>query len=270
MDTTEHGRQHQPGGGDSEYESEYTVPALQRQDQRIESGLMSIDDIPESMPVLRAFHEFLDQERLRSRRRIIVLSSVFIGTLIMVGIVAALLIANFHVSQGYRYKALEHELLQARDDVMKAKAAADLSVGRLADRTDGLKDMLLAGQQQMLAMQNRAASTAETQQREVTSLRQQLDALRTERRDTRSGELLALTDRYATLAAELDRTRREMAALQVRAAEPPVEPPRRPAYVPPLEAAPERALPPDTTVVLSIVPYGRDQAIQWRLPVPEE
>jgi multidrug efflux pump subunit AcrA (membrane-fusion protein) len=130
--------------------------------------------------------------------------------------------------------------------------------------------MLLAGQQQMLAMQNRAASTAETQQREVTSLRQQLDALRTERRDTRSGELLALTDRYATLAAELDRTRREMAALQVRAAEPPVEPPRRPAYVPPLEAAPERALPPDTTVVLSIVPYGRDQAIQWRLPVPEE
>jgi len=236
---------------------------------------MSIDDIPESMPVLRAFHEFLDQERRRSRRRIVALSSAFLASLIMVGVVAALLIANFHATQGYRYKALEQELLEARDDVMKAKAAADTSVGRMAEKTDNLKDMLLLGQQQMLALQNRAASTTETQQRELAALRQQIDAMKADRRDTQASDIRAVSDRYATLAQELERTRREMAVLQLRPSGPAPSPqPSTPAVparpLPASETTIEQTADPETTVILSIMPYGRDQAIQWRLPIPGE
>lgn len=279
-----------PAGHDfaADYESEYTVPALTKQNQRIESGLMSPHDIPESMPVLRAFHEFLDQERRRTQRRMIILSGVCIALVAIVILCGVLLMINYGINADYRAKILERDLLDVRDEANKARTAAESSASKYADRTDKLKDMIVSSQQQLATVQTRAAVTSEQQQRDIDALRRQIELLQASRTAAPQGtpELDAFRKKQDDLIKELERTRAEL-LLAKAVAEQPVAPPvqeRQPVPIrieplpstpPPVAVAPVdrtpapiATTPAATTVQIPLLPQGADRPVSWRMPVP--
>jgi hypothetical protein len=271
----------------ADYESDYTVPALVKQNQRIESGLMSPHDIPESMPVLRAFHEFLDQERRHTQRRMIILAGVCIGLVAVVILCGVLLVANYGTSTRYQYKLMEHDLSDVREDASRARTTAESSANKYADKTDKLKDMIVNSQQQLATVQTRATTTAEQQQRDIEALRRQIELLQASRSLAAQGtaESDAYRKRQDDLVRELEKTRAEL--LLAKAASerpvPPVQPPPPepmrveplPVIPPPVAIAPVVVTPVSTaststatTVQMPLLPQGSERPVPWRMPVP--
>jgi hypothetical protein len=270
----------------ADYESDYTVPALIKQNQRIESGLMSPHDIPESMPVLRAFHEFLDQERRRTQRRMMVLAGVCIGLVAMVILCGALLVFNYGVNARYQYALMERDLSDVRDDAGKARTAAESSLTKYADRTDHLKDMIVTSQQQLTTVQDRVTATVEQQQRDIEALRRQIELLQASRSvaATGSAESEVYRKRQDELLRELERTRAELLLAKASAEQPPQKVQDRPsprrvepvlAPPPPIPVRPFDTKPVSVattsgaaSVEMPLVPHGADHPVSWRLPIP--
>jgi hypothetical protein len=287
----------------ADFESEYTVPALVKQSRQIESGVMSPHDIPESMPVLRAFHEFLDQERKRTQRRMLILSSVCIGLVALVIVCGILLLMNNGASQRYQYALVERDLADVREDAGKAKSLAESWSGKYADKTDRLKEMISTSQQQLAGVQARSEADAKQFQREMDSLRRQIEQLQATRSAASASPAEAETarKRQEELVRELEKTRAELLLARAVAERPapPVEerttePPRppkpvrasTPPPVPPVAVTPPAAPPTPvqppvipgpvsvistsgtTSVEMPFAPPGTDRQIGWRLPVP--
>jgi hypothetical protein len=241
----------------SDFESDYTVPALVKQNRQIESGLMSPHDIPESMPVLRAFHEFLNQERKRTQRRMLILSSVCVGLVVMVIVCGVLLLMNNGANQRYQYALVERDIADARDDASKAKTLAESWAGKYADKTDRLKDMISNSQQQLAGVQARSAAAAEQFQRDVDTLRRQIEMLQTARAaaPASSPEADAARKRQEELVRELEKTRAELLLARAAAERPSPPSDERPA-VPTRPPEPVRtvAYPPVPPVATTVPP----------------
>lgn len=272
----------------ADYESDYTVPALTRQSHQIESGLMSPHDIPESMPVLRAFHEFLDQERKRTQRRMLILSGVCVGLVIMVILCGILLVVNYGTNARYQYALLERDLSDVRDDATKAKSTAESALGKYSDKTDKLKDMVVSSQQQLLNAQTRSAAAVEQHQRDIDALRRQIELLQATRGGAAPGtpEAAELSRQQDALVRELEKTRAELLLVKAASAQnlarasEQTAPPRRENLVPsvsplPLPPVPRVVAPVSvtptagsTSVQIPIVPRGTDRPVTLRLPIP--
>lgn len=282
----------------AEYETDYSVPALVRQSRQIESGVMSPHDIPESMPVLRAFHEFLDHERRRTQRRMMILAGVCIGLVAMVIVCGIMLALNYGANARYQYALMERDIADLRDDAGKAKAIAESSAGKYADKTDKLKDAIATSQQQLASVQTRTATAAEQFQRDIEVLRRQIEQLQAARgaAPAANPEAEAARKRQDELIRELEKARAEL-VLARAAAERPAPAPRADASVtppepvrarPPVPAAPppRTPVPPapavsvvpapisvvstsgTTSVEMPFAPPGTERPVAWRLPVP--
>lgn len=282
----------------AEYETDYSVPALVRQSRQIESGVMSPHDIPESMPVLRAFHEFLDQERRRTQRRMMILAGVCIGLVAMVIVCGIMLVLNYGANARYQYALMERDLADLRDDAGKARSLAESSAGKYADKTDKLKDAIAASQQQLASVQTRTATAAEQFQRDIEVLRRQIEQLQAARNSAPAAnpEAEAARKRQDELIRELEKARAELVLARAAAERPaptprtdaagtPPEPVRArtpaaaaPAPSPTIPMAPAPSVVPapvsivsttgTTSVEMPFAPPGTDRPVAWRLPVP--
>jgi hypothetical protein len=237
----------------SEFDSEFEVSALARRSHRAElSKGESPGEIPESMPVLRAFHEFLDQERRRSRRRMIILGSALAAVCLLILLIGAIAVVQHQNRVALRYNTMADELLTLREEAVRAKDAAGATMLKVNDRTENLKDILLMSQQALINVQSKIDAQTTVQSREMGALRETLDRLS---RDTsaKDEELSMFKVRWADMMRDVRSSREDLAVAQTQP---------RSISMPSVNG-------PGSGITISIVPAGSDQPITWRMALPE-
>jgi hypothetical protein len=184
-----------------------------------------------ALPVLEAFHEFLDMERQRARRRLF-LTALFFSVIFIVFCIAA-------VTGGWLlYSNVAGDLQDVRNEVASARGKTlaldrqtQSSLGRLASDAAAWRDEVLKKTQQFLLGQSGLSEQVEETVVEIRELREALDALKRENDAMRNS--LAALRRPASLGENIAAS------------------PAPPVFLP-----------------VFIRPEGSDRNVAWRLPIP--
>jgi hypothetical protein len=185
---------------------------------------------PGSLPVLEAFQQFLEQERLRTRRRMLIWSTALAGAFALVLATGATVAYRMVASARSDVLRAQAEFKTLQSAVQNSDSETLARIENLARETSGLKDRIQETQQ---AAPVPAPEPFADPQR-LEALAQMVTALQQEASQNSTG-----TSR-------------------------PREP--RPWTVKPLKPSRPQVR---RDVVLSITPTGASQGVEWRLPIPE-
>jgi uncharacterized coiled-coil protein SlyX len=186
------------------------------------------------MPVLRAFHEFLDQERRRARRRMIILACALSAAFLLIFLIGAVLLIQHQNQLATHYNKMAEELLSLRQEAVRPPPPPESTRTPADTKADSLKDMPIMSQQALINAQAKLDAQATAQSREMNSLRDTID-------------------RLAQDASNIKLSGRDV---------PPVAPP-------PHTPAPRRDATAGASIALPITPEGTDQPLTWRTVLPE-
>lgn len=216
-------------------------------DQRPRFGLSGA---PRSLPVLEAFQQFLEGERQKARRRMIVLASAFsllILALITGGIVAGLLLADRTEAETQRVR---RDLRSYRDETLRSQNEMATHMAHLTDDANEFRRKLETSVRVPMLSRSNEMETLRGRVRALARENAQLDK-----------ELAAVRLQWPVVNTEIDTVRREVALLRSRMTKPAVA-----TVVADLE--PKRVV--YSTLVVPIIPRGdNDRVIALRLPIPE-
>lgn len=214
--------------------------------------LATIDGNPQALPVLTAFHQFLENERRISRQRLLALAALLLLVLAIVAGGGAMI--GVAMMKNVRQ---DFEDMQERFDSLRKEAAtrSDNSrqeLERLAEQAQGLSSDVLRQKESLARIGTNVDSRVGTVDAEMTRTKELIRML--EQNNTAlKKDLDVLREKWPALASNLDQVLAEIA--RRRAAESPAAPP---------------ASPPDATfVTLILTPPGLAKPVTWRLPVPE-
>ena len=203
----------------------------------------------ESLPVLEAFHEFLENERRRTRARIIVISSVFVLILICVVGVGALVGLGLYRQMKADYSDIQGELARVRLEAESSKKEAASLLERIGSESGELRNALDRDRQAMLASSSALASRIENYDDELDSLKELVSMLETENtflHDDRRPPAEGAAQEGAGPAVALTSSPGETGSADEGA-----------------------AAPGPRTLVMSVAPQGLNRTVPWRLPIPE-
>ncbi len=224
----------------------------------------------ESLPVLGAFQEFLDNERRKSQRRMTTLSVVFALVLVAV--------------TGGGYIAVRHLLGTMKGDFVdlkeQAEAYADLStehskttrvaLSGLQSRLTEIRRSVKSDQHEFAGTQSNLLNQVEDYEAHLAKLQKAL--LIVAARNTNMKKRLASMDaRWPELNSELEALKKEVEAKSRAPLPPPVrDRTSREAdtHAAPTLPAEEPAGAGPQSVALVITPQGEKHGIRWRLPSP--
>jgi hypothetical protein len=203
-----------------------------------------------SLPVLAAFQEFIEAERERARRRMVVLTAFF--ALLVIGLVAAGLIGGMLLFGKARqdFSVLQGDILAMRRETAATVVTARDTLARFAQDTQKIQADLGRGQDQLGALRQQLQAEKTDRGANVDQLRSTIDGLAGDNAALRKN-LDGFLAGWPAVSNALDSAVRQIAQL------------RRPLPLPvPMSAEPG-------SLVLSIVPHGATHAVDWRLPIPE-
>jgi hypothetical protein len=210
----------------------------------------------ESMPVLAAFQQFLEAERIRSRNRMITLSIAF-ATVLIVLMVAGTIVA---VSM---FRPVQQEFLSLQDDIDVYQRQSERSAERVDRMLDRIQEQDRRFRDQIAQeRQSHAETKAELglQKKQIEAdlehVQELVQALRMENLQLQRNIENVQSD-IPELLGEVRDTLRGMDGAPAGASR----------ATPPLPLIP--AAPVSGPLVLNITPAGSDQALTWRLPWPE-
>ncbi len=264
------------------------------------AGSGAIEKPPKSLPVLAAFQEFLDDERKRSRNRMLILSGFFL--LILVSVVTCGTLVGMLVYKDMQadYERMESNVVQLEEELQsnvedieedaaerKVQLAKDFSFLKSAtEHTLGnylseQEDAIEAAKREYLERQDEAISAArkESQERQERAMKQVREEIARGPAEVKE-ELAGVKDVIETLEAENAQLKQELANLQtnlpsinqqlVTAMTKIKDIENRPPPAAPVAVAPVRrpAMPVDA-VSFPIQPGNGTERYTWRLPIPE-
>ena len=226
-----------------------TAPATTSLTRRGDYGLA---ETPESLPVLQAFHEFIESERKAARSKLVTLSLFFIAVVISL-IAGAMAISNTFFDQVEGdVRMVQAESEQARRQLAGVKRDTQTALAGLSERTDILRSDILKDREALAAAHAQTTSLVSRlgQMNEViamlelenTSLRQDLGAM--------NSHLPQVSSNLSVAVAEINRLRELVTESTGRR---PV--PRRKGK--------------STTIVASLLLPGSETGTAWRFPIPE-
>ena len=215
----------------------------------------------ESMPVLEAFQQFLDTERRRSRNRMLILSAVFSVVLLIViaGGVAAALSYMRPVQAGLA--ELQQGINGSERRASRAARRVDQAVEQLTLRERHLREEMGRDKQSIAEAQTSIRQQTDTLQAEMARTRDILRQLQQDNLRLRE-ELRASPTGRGPVAVGPGPTLGSLPPAAPAAATQPAVPTRAERTAATLARAPR-------AFELRITPVGQDEAVPWRVSVPE-
>ena len=144
----------------------------------------TLAEIPDSLPILEAFQEFLEEERIKARRRMLALSIFFLSVLACVVVGGLLVGAAFFNRVRRDFRVVEEKLTDGTRDAWRK---TEFALTRLTDETDQLRSSMSEGQKLMSAAQTNFDWRVSQYDRELGSLREVVRMLETESAVLREG-----------------------------------------------------------------------------------
>jgi len=261
----------------------------------------AIEKPPKSLPVLAAFQEFLEDERKRSRNRMLILSGFFLLILVSVVTCGTLvgMLAYKDMQADYdqvcsNVVQLEKELQTNVDDLEEDAAEEKLRLAKdltyLKSNTEDTLNTYLVKQgdaietakREYLQRQDAAIAAArqearESQERAMQKVRTEMATEIAKAPAAVKEELAGVKDVIDTLEAENARLKQELEQLQTNL--PSINEQLKSALTkikdienrppPAVVTVPRRAVMPVDTVSFSIQPGNGAERYTWRLPIPE-
>lgn len=235
----------------------------------------AIEKPPKSLPVLAAFQEFLDDERKRSRNRMLILSGFFLIIIISVVTCGTLVGMLVYKDVQADYSRMQSDVLQLEKDANEGKLRLTKDLTYLKSSTEHTLDTYASRQKEAIGEAMAAARTEAQQHQERV-----IEQVRTEMAKTPADvekALAGVKDVVQTLESENTKLKKEIEKL--KSGLPTIDAKLQTAMARiqnlsgrpqllPVEVPPRAAMPVDT-VSFSIQPGNRTERFSWRLPIPE-
>jgi hypothetical protein len=258
MSTHEHGDKHPTGSWDEPEKApdttadEDAIMALARR----ESSELAAQG--ESLPVLEAFQEFLEAERLRSRRRIIILSTAFSAVLLVVIVGGVFIGASMLRPIHDNYRNMQSDINAFDRATANSRKRIDGMLDRFGKQDRRLREELAKERQSSAETRQDLSQKSKQFENDVTRMQKLMGRLHAHNRELRKS-IEEQNERIPSLVAEAERSMREPDT----------------ANVTDVAARPEAPYGEGSgqgrreTLTLSIMPKGYDQSVAWRVPIPE-
>ena len=215
------------------------VPELSKTQSAIRSntGPAQIEKTPDSLPVLEAFQAFLEAERSKTRKRAILLVSVFV--LILLCITAGGTFMGIAA-----FKKLDHEFMSESSSLKKDTQTI---LTRIMEDVNGFCSDINSKQTEIEQGNSEISSQLTSYDKEILKLRKIMEAIKDENVSLKQ-DLVNMQSDLPKLSSRVEQAVAEFEKMQVL----PV--PQSTAVV---------------NLVMSITPRGRHEAVTWRIPIPE-
>jgi len=223
-----------------------------------------IQRTPDSLPVLEAFQEFLDAERRRARKRMLILTGVF--AVFLVAVVGGGVVAVRRTFSGVErdFDSLKDKADAFAERTSENNKATKAALGRLHTKLSDMRSSFATEQGSIVASQSNVETKVTEYEEQVTELQQMLDGIESENASMKT-ELADMSAKWPAISEEIDALRTALTSRD-----------RRP--LPHVESKPSSPFPASTeqlvaalgqpaTVMLTVVPPGDDHGIRWRLPL---
>jgi hypothetical protein len=214
---------------------------------------INIQKTSESLPVLEAFQEFLDNERERNQKRLMVFSLSYLFAfliLILSGLFAGMIAV----------KKLKGDFLNIRNEVarlqtmsIKSRTDTDTLAQRLTVEASRLREEFESGKfmsdddKTKFLQQISGNDTKLTKMDELVKSLQKENAFLKDNMAAMNARLITITNEVATSLVQIDNLRMRTEKNSAQAA-----------------ASSERL-----SIVMSITPRGQKSDTEWRMPIPE-
>jgi len=207
----------------------------------------------EALPVLEAFQAFLDVERQRTRRRMVVMTLFFVAVLIGVAVISLVIGMTLLGDVQDDFRKVKDEIAANRREALLARENAFSAISAFRDQSTQLHADLERDRQALTAVQESVTDRSAQYAGKIDELAEIVGTLVLENSDLRDdvGQLKA---GFPGRPDDLSGAIREIAGLHSRIYDPDA--------IGPLKARP-------TSLVLSIQPPSAPEAVAWRLPIPE-
>jgi len=207
----------------------------------------------ESMPVLAAFQQFLEAERIRSRNRMITLSVAF-GVVLAILLIAGVVVSISVLRPVQReFESLQSEIGNYQRQSERESGRVDTMLDRFHEQDRRFQDQLLAERQSHAETRTQLSVQEKAVQADLAHVQKLVNDLQNENLQLKRNLKHVQTD-LPELLGEVRDTLRGIGE-GTSAATKPAGAATAPAMSGPL--------------VLSIIPEGSTRALTWRLPVPE-
>jgi hypothetical protein len=227
---------------------------------RTPADLAGIESVSaDSLPVLKAFQDFLETERKHARRQVAAVTAFFLILFLIVAGAGAFFGYVYFGRMDQQIASLQGELDRAKSSIKKE--TSEVLSGLLA-RTDDLSTRIIDGDS---IVQKAASEISQTVSNSLSVKLAELEVIRSELRN--------LEDENRSLRSDLERlaSQQLQAASQVTAAaSSPMMPPSgtaTPSRFPPPEP-PETGNPLDPLEMAILAP-GSTKTMKWRIPISE-
>lgn len=210
----------------------------------------------EPLPVLEAFQQFLEAERLRSRRRIIILSTAFSAVLLVVIVggvfVGATMLRPIHDD----YRRVQSDINAFDRATANSRKQIDGMLDRFGRQDRRLQEELLKERQASAETRQELNRKSKQFESDVAHMQKLMGRLHAHNRELRKS-IEEQNERLPSMVAGI------RASMQDQGTSTDVGPVNNP----PSEVARPRGG--KETLTLAIVPQGHDRSVDWRVPIPE-
>lgn len=206
-----------------------------------------------ALPVLEAFQEFLEEERRRTRNRILILSGVFLIVLLAVAGVSFLVGYTYYHQLALDFQGVRGEMAKWKSGSSGQQEYTEAALAKFAEEAVNLRSDVTNSRAAFDLVRSNLDARVTAQADQLNGMGSSLDALRQENTSLRN-ELAALKSGLPSFTEKLNAVLQELAELRSASPEPP------PAQLP--EPAPRG-------LTFQILPQGASAPITWRLPAVE-
>ena len=207
----------------------------------------------ESLPVLGAFHKFLETERKRARNRTLTLTVFFLFVVFSIGGLGFFLGTTLFDQVRQDFGDLQQDIEVLKQEAVGARMRTQKSLAEFTGEAKNLREEIAKEQDAVADAQSSISSRMNVYVDQVDKLKETINTVQTEN---------------AFLKSEIDELKAWWRALSgvVQPPTPGISGTRMNDHAPDA-TGPEAAT--RSTIVMSVVPRNLTRAIGWRLPIPE-
>lgn len=221
-----------------------------------ETSELAIDGEP--LPVLEAFQQFLEAERKRSRRRIIILSTAFSTVLLVVVISGIIMGASMLRPLHDNYRKMQSDMDAFNRATSRSKGKIDDMFERFGKQDRRLVEELARERQSVAETKEKLSNKTKQFEDDVARIHRLMGRLHAQNRELRKS-IAEQNELIPALIAEASTPGHS------------VEPANAESPVGPLRSASSqvKGQPKRETLRLAIRPDGFESSVAWRIPIPE-
>jgi len=226
------------------------------------NGAMGLEKNGESLPVLEAFQGFLEQERQKTRKRIMAVSIVFLILIAVAGaaaVMAGLLLAG---QMKKDVQGMQDQVTAVRTEAQKYQADVQNALVTFTAKTDELRAEMTKAQ---ASEGSELTAQISAYNEELAKLRTTLQAVE-EENSLLKGDLVSLKTGFPAFSNDMRRVIQELLQ-QARPRSAPVAGPVAAVAKPATKAPAAVVVYPD--LVIAVTPANTGKTVPWCIPIPE-